>query len=202
MVTSSFCLCVALVYINVYDAGFFVRGARQEVEGRGETCREQAKGSKCDLWLVPLHYIPIVIYLSSHVVSYEPPHDHQTYVHHHHHHCFSPSPWQRLPLPLYPLGPPPSCFGGCVVTCDPGRGGRKAAECQWDAAAMCEGRRGGSPDLSEWRRPAREMYTLPLLLLLLYSYIVTFLPISSSTEHTHSHARARGHDVDDFRLLE
>lgn len=77
----------------------------------------------------------------------------------------------------------PSSLCGRDVTCDPGRG-PKAAEWQRDAGAVCEGRRGRSPDLSEWRRPTREMYTLPLLLL--YSYIVTFLPISTSTQQTHT----------------
>lgn len=177
----------------------FLSGAiDRRLRGGESTCSDQAKGTKCDLWLVPLHYI-LSLYISSHVVSYEPAPWSPN--------LRTPSPrpplllsiavWLWLPLPPFPLGPPPSCFGGCAVTCDPGRGGRKAAECQRDAAAMCEGRRGGSSDLSEWRRPAREMYTLPLLLLL-YSYIVTFLPISSSTEHTHTHLRARGHDVDHF----
>lgn len=88
MVTSSFCLCLALVYINVYDAGFFVRGGRQQVEGRGVHVEIKQKGQNVifDLFPCTISYR----YISSHVVSYEPPHDHQTYVHHHH--CSSPSP--------------------------------------------------------------------------------------------------------------
>lgn len=39
----------------------------------------------------------------------------------------------------------------------------KTAERQPDAGTECEGRRGRAPDLSEWGRPAREMYSLPLL---------------------------------------
>lgn len=39
----------------------------------------------------------------------------------------------------------------------------KTAEHQPDAGTECEGRRGRAPDLSEWGRPAREMYSLPLL---------------------------------------
>ncbi len=90
------------------------------------------------------------------------------------------------PPPLSLLRPPPllSLRSWCdlwPVTL----AGAEAAEWQRDEGTMCEGRRGGSPDLSEWRRPAREMYTLPLLLLL-YSYIVTFLPISTSTQQTHT----------------
>lgn len=41
--------------------------------------------------------------------------------------------------------------------------GAKTAEQQPDAGTECEGRRGRAPDLSEWGRPAREMYSLPLL---------------------------------------
>lgn len=41
--------------------------------------------------------------------------------------------------------------------------GVKTAERQPDAGTECEGRRGRAPDLSEWGRPAREMYSLPLL---------------------------------------
>lgn len=42
-------ICVALVYMNVYDAGVFCQGTRQEFEGRGSSCREKAEGTKCDL---------------------------------------------------------------------------------------------------------------------------------------------------------
>lgn len=41
--------------------------------------------------------------------------------------------------------------------------GVNTAEQQPDAGTECEGRRGRAPDLSEWGRPAREMYSLPLL---------------------------------------
>lgn len=41
--------------------------------------------------------------------------------------------------------------------------GVKTAERQSDASNECEGRRGRAPDLSEWGRPSREMYSLPLL---------------------------------------
>lgn len=104
MITSSFCLCVALVYINVW-CRFFCQGTRQEFEGRGvhveSNKRDKMWSLTCSLALYPYRYI------SSHVVSFEPLHDHQTYVHNHHHHCSSPSPWLRLPLPPCPLGLPP-----------------------------------------------------------------------------------------------
>lgn len=62
----------------------------------------------------------------------------------------------RLPLntPMFPLVVSWPADGGLGV---------KTAEQQPDAGTECEGRRGRAPDLSEWGRPAREMYSLPLL---------------------------------------
>lgn len=96
----------------------------------------------------------------------ESPHDHQThnYINCHQHHppppssstCAAPTPWLWLPLktPLFPLVVSWPADGGLGVN---------TAEQQPDAGTECEGRRGRAPDLSEWGRPAREMYSLPLL---------------------------------------
>lgn len=183
-----FCFCVH----ECLWCRCFVRGARQKVEGRGVHVEIKQKGQNVIFDLFPCT-ISLSLYIFSRGVIRTAPWS-PTYT-------TTTAPLRRrgygCPFhpPLSARPPPALAVVSWPVTL---AGGRKAAERQRDAAAMCEGRRGGSPDLSEWRRPAREMYTLPLLLLLLYSYIVTFLPISSSTEHTHSHARARAHDVDDF----
>jgi len=119
----------------------------------------------CNLWLVPLHYIPIVIYI-----------------------CFTwchawIAPWPPNPpttttttntllfpprLPVRPdaiaaAAPENPLFPPVVSRPADGGLGVKTAERQPDAGTECEGRRGRAPDLSEWGRPAREMYSLPLL---------------------------------------
>lgn len=72
MVTSSFCLCVALVYVNVYDAGFFVRGARQKVEGRGVHVELKQKGQNVIFVLFPCT-ISLSLYIFSRGVIWTAP---------------------------------------------------------------------------------------------------------------------------------
>lgn len=50
--------------------------------------------------------ISLSLYISPHVVSYDSPNDHQTYLQQLRH-CSSSSPWPRLPPPLSPLRPSP-----------------------------------------------------------------------------------------------
>lgn len=118
----------------------------------------------CDLWLVPLHYIPIVIYFL-HVVSCvnRPMTTKPTYNHNYNQHHPPPPSSTTVPpdavapspkLPLFPLVVSWPAGDGLVV---------KTAERQPDEGNECEGRRGRAPDLSEWGRPTREMYSLPLL---------------------------------------
>lgn len=129
--------------------------------GAGEEQR-----TTCDLWLVPLHYIPIVIYFL-HVVScvnrpmtMKPTYNHN-YINYH------PPPPSSSTCATWrrgcgcPWNPPLS--PSVVLWPADGRLGVNTAEQQPDACTECEGRRGRAPDLSEWGRPAREMYSLPLL---------------------------------------
>lgn len=129
-------------------------------------------GTKCDLWLVPLHYIPIVIYLLPWCHMNRPMITKPTYT-------TTTSPW-----PLHSRVHPSLLLWRLCCDLWPWPGGPNAAECQRDESAVCEGRRGGSPDLSEWRRPAREMYTLPLLLLLLYRNLSPYQLQHRADTHT------------------
>lgn len=73
MVTSSFfCLCVALVYINVCDAGLFVRGGRQQVEGRGVHVEIKQKGQNVIFDLFPCT-ISLSLYIFSRGVIWTAP---------------------------------------------------------------------------------------------------------------------------------
>lgn len=134
-------------------------------KGRGGRGAEDNMWSlTCSLALYPYRYI-----FPSRGVMRESPHDHQTYLQPQQHQLppTPPSssllvylcrltPRLRLPLktPLFPSVVSWPADGGLGV---------KTAEQQPDAGSECEGRRGRAPDLSEWGRPAREMYSLPLL---------------------------------------
>lgn len=90
---------------------------------RGSLKASKKGGVKCYLWLDPLHYIPIVIYISSRgVIRFAPwPPNYLQQLQH----CSSSSPWLRLPpstLPAPPTSPPPSAVVAWPLTCDPGRG--------------------------------------------------------------------------------
>lgn len=165
-------------FVNVDEGCFlwlFVSVARQRNEGKFEW-KQEGRGKMLTLtWslaLYPYRYIYLLTWCHTiRPMTTKPTYNYNT-AHLRRHGCPLHSP-RSAHLP--------SSFCGCDVTCDLGWW-PKAAEWQRDAGTVCEGRRGRSPDLSEWRRPTREMYTLPLLLL--YSYIVTFLPISTSTQQT------------------
>lgn len=128
---------------------------------RGEDAEDNMWSLTCSLALYPYRYI-----FPSRGVMRESPHDHQTHLQPqlHQHHPPLPSssacaarrrgygcPWNSPPCSLWLSWP---ADGGMGV---------KTAEQQPDAGTECEGRRGRAPDLSEWGRPAREMYSLPLL---------------------------------------
>lgn len=139
-------------------ASLFVSSWGLKVEG-GEEQR-----TTCDLWLVPLHYIPIVIYFL-HVVSCvnRPMTTKPTYNHNYFNTTLLPP---RLPVPpdaVAAAAPENPLYPPVVSWPADGGLGVKTAEQQPDEGTECEGRRGRAPDLSEWGRPAREMYSLPLL---------------------------------------
>ena len=139
-----------------------------------EQLRLQCRGGekqrkKCYLWLVPLHYIPIVIYFLTWCHTNRPMTTKSTYYYNHYINYTTllflcrptpSSPWLRLP-PRTPPSPPVPCRSCCDLLLM--SWGLKTAERQPDKGSECEGRRGGSPDLPDWGRPAREMYSLPLL---------------------------------------
>lgn len=104
--------------------------------------------------LLSLHYI--VIYFL-HVLSCvnRPMTTKSTYYYYHHPPPPSSSTCANTETPA---SPPP-----VVLWPADGGLGEKTEEQQPDAGTECEGRRGRAPDLSEWGRPAREMYSLPLL---------------------------------------
>lgn len=104
-------------------AGCFLICKQHGLNGRGG----EKQRTKCDLWLVPLHYIPIVIYFltwchtnrpmtTTTTTSTTPPSSSLLYL------CRLPSPWLRLPLktPCPPVGRVVTCWcrGGCKQRSD------------------------------------------------------------------------------------
>lgn len=146
-------------WMDMPVASFFVSSCGFTIRG-GKGAEDNMWSLTCSLALYPYRCI-----FPSRGVMRETLHDHQTHLQPQ---LLPTTPssslliylcrlttWLRLPLK-------PPCFLWLSWRADGGLG-VKTAEQQPDQGTECEGRRGRAPDLSDWWRPAREMYSLPLL---------------------------------------